>query len=365
MTQPIVANAITPSRCILHADLDAFYAAVEQLDTPEYRGKPVLVGGSPQSRGVVATASYEARKFGAHSAMPMATAVRLCPQAIVVRPRFDRYRDMSRQVMDIFRELTEDVEPLSLDEAYLDVSPVAAQGQEPQAIAAGLKAKVKAEVGLDISIGAAVCKSVAKIASDFRKPNGLVVVPPGEEADFLAPLPVGKLPGVGPKAVERLTVEGIGTVGQLAALPLERLAALFGKRALGVRAMARGEEREPVHTHRDTKSVSAETTFAADLTDAEELHRELARLSRRVAQHLENKGLRGKTVSVKLRLADFTTFTRQATLSAPTDSGDAVLNTAARLLNGELAPGRAFRLLGVGVSSFQQEWQLSLPLPGF
>ena len=359
MTQP------TSPRCILHADLDAFYAAVEQLDNPQYRGRPVLVGGSPQSRGVVATASYEARKFGAHSAMPMATAVRLCPQAILVRPRFDRYRDLSHQVMDIFRELTQEVEPLSLDEAYLDVSPVVAAGQDPHYIATDLKGKVKAEVGLDISIGAAVCKSVAKIASDFRKPNGLVVVPPGEEADFLAPLPVGKLPGVGPKAVQRLAREKIETVGQLAALPLDRLASLFGKRAAGVRAMARGDEREPVHTQRDTKSVSAETTFAADLTDSDELHQELARLSYRVARSLETKGLRGKTVSVKLRLADFTTFTRQATLNAPTDAGDIVLNTAWRLLEAELAPGRAFRLIGVGVSSFQQEWQLSLPLPGF
>ena len=352
-------------RCILHADLDAFYAAVEQMDNPQYRGKPVLVGGSPQSRGVVATASYEARKFGAHSAMPMATAVRLCPQAIIVRPRFDRYRDLSQQIMDIFRDLTPDVEPLSLDEAYLDVSPVAAGGLDPHTIAARLKNQVKSQAGLDISIGASVCKTVSKIASDLRKPNGLVVVPPGEEAAFLAPLPAGKLPGIGPKAVERLNHENIHTVAQLAALPFDRLIALFGKRAPGVRAMARGEERDPVHTQRDTKSVSAETTFATDLSDSEELYQVLSRLSHRVAQSLENKGLRGKTVSVKLRLADFTTFTRQATLNVPTDSGETVLNTAWRLTEAELAPGRAFRLIGVGVSSFQQEWQLTLPFPGF
>jgi DNA polymerase IV len=189
-------------RHILHADLDAFYASVEQLDRLELRGKPVLVGGSPQVRGVVATASYEARKYGVHSAMPMATAMRHCPQGIIVRPRFDRYREVSRQVMDIFHDLTDLVEPLSLDEAYLDITQVVEAGQPSLAVALQLKRRVREEIGLAVSVGVSTCKSVAKIASDLQKPDGLVVVPPGEELTFLAPLPVGKLTGIGPKTAD-------------------------------------------------------------------------------------------------------------------------------------------------------------------
>ena len=232
-------------RHILHADLDAFYASVEQLDNPQYRGRPVLVGGSPQSRGVVAAASYEARRFGVHSAMPMSTAVRHCPQGVIVRPRFDRYREMSGRVMAIFRELTDLVEPLSLDEAYLDVTEVVVAGRQPNVIAQDLKRRVKQDVGLNVSVGAASSKSVAKIASDLRKPDGLVVIPPGDEAGFLAPLPVGKLSGIGPKAVELLHRDGVETIGQLAEQPLDWFTGVFGKRAAPVRAKARGEDQEP------------------------------------------------------------------------------------------------------------------------
>ena len=205
-------------RHIIHADLDAFYATVEQLDNPELRGKPVLVGGRPENRGVVATASYEARPFGVHSAMPMRTAVRLCPQGIIVPPRFTRYRDMSRQVMDVFREFTEVIQPLSLDEAYLDISEAVDEGEGrwPLGVALELKRRVKEETGLTVSVGVSTCKSVSKIASDMDKPDGLVVVPPGEEAGFLAPLPVGKLWGIGPKTAERLKAEGVDTIGALA-----------------------------------------------------------------------------------------------------------------------------------------------------
>ena len=193
-----------PIRHIIHADLDAFYAAVEQLDNPQLRGKPVLVGGSPEGRGVVATASYEARKFGAHSAMPMATAVRLCPQGVVVSPRFPRYRELSQAIMSIYRELTPLVEPLSLDEAYLDITEAVEEGAFPLTLALDLKQRIMADTGLAISIGIGTCKSVAKIASDLEKPDGLVVVVPGDEATFLSPLPVSELPGIGPKAVGRL-----------------------------------------------------------------------------------------------------------------------------------------------------------------
>ena len=241
-------------RHILHADLDAFYAAVEQLDNPELRGKPVLVGGRPENRGVVATASYEAREYGVHSAMPMKSAVRRCPQGIIVRPRFGRYKEISNRVMEIFRSVTDLIEPLSMDEAYLDVTEAVAAGKPPLAVALDLKQQVKEETGLILSVGVATNKAVAKICSDLNKPDGLVVVPSGEEAAFLAPLAVGKLWGIGPKTVERLNREGVETIGELAAKPPEWFAKTFGVRAEGVRARASGDDKEPVHIHRETKS---------------------------------------------------------------------------------------------------------------
>ncbi len=354
---------------IIHADLDAFYATVEQLDNPELRGKPVLVGGSPESRGVVATASYEARPFGVHSAMPMRTAVRLCPQGIIVPPRFTRYRDLSRQVMDIFREFTEVIQPLSLDEAYLDISEAVdeAEGRWPLGVALELKRRVKEETGLTVSVGVSISKSVSKIASDMDKPDGLVVVPPGEEAGFLAPLPVGKLWGIGPKTAERLKSGGVDTIGALAEQSPEWFSRVFGQRAEAVRLRAAGLDDEPVQTERAAKSVSSETTFPEDIGDAEELRRVLGELADGVAEALERKGLRGRTVTVKLRLADFTTFTRQTTLPAPSSEAGPIRDTAWRLLSAELTAGRAFRLLGVGVSNFAEaglEWQLPLSLAG-
>lgn len=352
-------------RHIVHADLDAFYAAVEQLDNPQLLGKPVLVGGSPQSRGVVATASYEARVFGVHSAMPMATAVRLCPQGIVVRPRFDRYREMSHRVMDIFRSVTEQVEPLSVDEAHLDVTPVVEGGRLPLGVAIDLKRQVKDEIGLNVSIGVGTSKSVAKIASDLEKPDGLVVVPPGEERDFLAPLPVGKLWGIGPKTAVKLYQDGIETIGDLASQPDAWFARRFGKRAANIRAKAMGQDEDPVNTERSPKSISAETTFADDLSDPLELQETLARLSASVSGSLEKKGVKGRTVTVKLRLADFTTLTRQTTLGRYTDATEDILNTGLALLSGELTPGRAFRLLGVGMSGLWEDGEhpRQLPLP--
>ena len=368
MTQRSNEPAHSPDggwRHILHADLDAFYAAVEQLDNPELRGKPVLVGGPPESRGVVATASYEARPFGVHSAMPMRTAVQRCPQGIVVRPRFRRYREISGRVMDIFHDVTWLVEPLSLDEAYLDVSQAVDQGTPPLAVALDLKQRVREETGLTVSVGVGTNKTVTKIASDMRKPDGLVVVPPGEEPGFLAPLPVGKLWGIGPKTVERLRREGVDTIGQLADQPPDWFNRTFGQRAAAVRARALGRDTEPVQPERETKSVSAETTFVADLNDPERLREELGRLAQNVAGHLEGQGLQGKTVTLKARLADFTTFTRQVTLAAPTASQQTILEQSWRLLSAELSPDRSFRLLGVGVSSFPQGPQLQLALPLF
>ncbi len=351
-------------RHILHADLDAFYAAVEQLDNPELRGRPVLVGGRPEDRGVVATASYEAREFGVHSAMPMRSAVRRCPQGVVVPPRFGRYREMSSLVMGIFRQLTDLVEALSLDEAYLDVTEAVEGGKPPLAVALDLKQQVREGTGLVLSVGVATNKSVAKIASDLRKPDGLVVVAPGEEADFLAPLPVGKLYGIGPKTAGRLQQEGVETIGQLAAQPMDWFTRRFGQRAAAVRAKAMGEDQEPVHTDRETKSISAETTFASDLAEPERLRQELAQLASNVASHLSRSELQGRTVTLKARLADFTTFTRQVTIPSPTASEETILAQAWRLLSLEMAPGRSFRLLGVGVSSFDQSSHVQLSLFG-
>ena len=345
----------SPGRHILHADLDAFYAAVEQLDNPDLRGKPVLVGGRPEGRGVVATASYEARVFGVHSAMPMKTAVRLCPQGIIVRPRFPRYRELSRQVMDIFRSFTPLVEPLSLDEAYLDITErVQADNRAPLAVALRLKSQVSLETGLTVSVGAATSKSVAKIASDIRKPDGLVVVEPGDERAFLEPLAVDKLWGIGPKTAEKLRRSGIETIGQLAQQTKEWHARQFGKSASSIQAKALGQDRDEVRTEREAKSVSSENTFSVDLTDPEELKQEMEKLASGVALHLQRKTLTGRTVTVKARLADFTTFTRQTTLPEPTGDEATIRATAWQLLSQELYEGRSFRLLGVGVSGFYQ-----------
>ena len=342
-------------RHILHADLDAFYASVEQLDDPELRGKPVVVGGSPATRGVVAAASYEARSFGVRSAMPMRSALQRCPQAVRVSPRFDRYHEVSSQVMDMFRDITLLIEPLSLDEAFLNVTEAVGQDVSPSLIAAGLRRRVAEEIGLTISVGVATNKSVAKIASDMDKPDGLTVVPPGTERDFLAPLPVRKLWGIGPKASERLEADGIETIGELAKMPEDWFSSWFGNIGPQMRELALGRDDRPVVVSRETKSVSAETTLAEDTASFELLNEIIARLSQRVAGQLASAGLQGRTVKLKLRLSDFTTFTRQRSLSRQEDSAEVISAVASSLLERELQSGRQFRLIGVGVSGFDQQ----------
>ncbi len=337
---------------ILHADFDAFYASVEQLDNPELRGKPLAVGGSPDTRGVVAAASYEARKYGVRSAMPMRTAFNLCPSLIRVSARFDRYREVSSAVMRIFRDITPLVEPLSLDEAYLDITESVAEDLAPADIALSLKRRVKDELGLTISVGAGASKSVAKIASDLEKPDGLTVVPPGQEVAFLAPLPVGSLPGVGPKTQQRLKSQRILTIGDLAACDDDWLLANFGRNGAYVKKLALGQDDRPVQTERDTKSVSSETTLVSDTGDPDALHELVARLSRDVANSLQRRELRGRTVKLKLRLSDFTTFTRQITLPEAVGSPDQIEAAANRLMDAEIDADRKFRLVGVGVSGF-------------
>ena len=339
-------------RHILHADFDAFYTSVEQLDNPELRGKPVVVGGAPEGRGVVASASYEARRFGVRSAMPMRTALQRCPRAIRVSPRFDRYHEVSRRVMEIFHRVTQLVEPLSLDEAYLDVTDSVSAQRPPATIARELRQRVRSELSLTISVGVATSKSVAKIASDMDKPDGLTVVPPGAERNFLAPLAVSKLSGIGPKTAARLARDGVRTIGDLASRSDVWLAKQFGRTGPYMRRLALGQDDRPVEVRRERKSVSAETTLARDTDDADLLVSLVDRLSQRVGGYLEDKDVRGRTVRVKLRLADFTTFTRQTTPPQPVGSSDAVALAARDLLQRELRPGRLFRLVGVCVTGF-------------
>jgi DNA polymerase-4 len=346
-------------RYILHADLDAFYTSVEQLDNPQYRGRPLVVGGSPEERGVVAAASYEARRYKVHSAMPMRTAMRLCPQLVRVSPRFDRYHEISRQVMDIFLELTPLVEPLSLDEAYLDIS-AGVSWERVDKVAGDLRARVKDKTGLVVSIGGGPSKTVAKVSSQLAKPDGLLLVKAGEEQAFLAPLGVGILSGVGPKTAEVLHGHGITTVGDLSACNPGWLQQTFGKRGPELRDRALGIDHSRVTPHRETKSISSEETMSQDVGEEGELVKRIEQMALGVASRLQRSGLAGKTVTIKLRLADFTTLTRQRTLPAPTSDANVIAPVACELLRRELRPERKFRLVGVGVSGFQEPQQLPL-----
>ena len=341
-------------RTILHADMDAFYTSVEQHDNPELRGRPVVVGGRPESRGVVAAASYEARAFGVRSAMPMSRALRLCPQVVRVQPRFDRYRELSQQVFAIYRGLTPLVEPLALDEAYLDVAleeleamqvTIAPGGVEE--LARWLKAEVKAQTGLTVSVGAGTNKVVAKTASGQQKPDGLVVVPPGAEAAFLAPLPVRALWGVGPKAAEALQAHSITTVADLAAADAGMLSALLGSRGAQLHEMAQGRDDRPVEPERPHVSIGVERTFAQDLADGPELRAALHRMADEVAARLTSHGMRAATVVLKLRLSDFRTMTRQRALLRATDDAETVRATAEALFEHEAQAGARYRLLGI------------------
>lgn len=342
-------------RTIIHADLDAFYASVEQLDNPELRGKPVVVGGPPEARGVVAAASYEARRFGVRSAMPMSRAMRLCPEAVRVPPRFARYGELSRRVMAIFRALTQLVEPLSLDEAYLDVSAIVHREGDAERIARDLKRQVNEATGLTLSVGVGSNKSVAKIASDAGKPDGLIVVPRGGEATFLAPLPVRALWGVGPKTEQVLARAGIKTIGDLASRSEAAAERLLGSHGMMLHEMARGVDERGVETTHERKSVGAETTFASDLADGPELRAELAQIVEQVAQRLQHARVRARTVAIKLRYSNFKTITRQASLAAPVDDAATIGRVAAQLLDRQAEAGDRFRLLGVHCSKLVGE----------
>lgn len=332
---------------IVHLDMDAFFAAVEVLENPGLEGKPVVIGGRPEERGVVAAASYPARAFGVRSAMPMVRALRLCPQLVILSPRHDIYRRYSRRVMAILRETSPLVEQMSVDEAYLDLTEQVKAWEDAVEIARRLQARVRDEIGLSSSLGVATNKLVAKVASDRDKPGGLTVVQPGEEAAFLSPLPVRVLWGVGPVTAQKLAEMGVATVGDLARVEEETLCARFGKHGAEMARQARGIDERPVVTEHGRKSVSQETTFAHDLRSADALKQQLWRLSQGVSHQLKRTELAAGTVAVKLRYADFTTLTRQMKLSVPTDDEREIYRAALVLLERAWERGRAVRLLGV------------------
>ncbi len=342
-------------RVILHVDMDAFYAAVEQRDRPELRGKPVVIGADPQGgrgRGVVATASYEARKFGIGSAQPISQAWKRCPHAVFLPPDMEKYLAASRQVMQVLRAFTDLVEPISIDEAFLDVTGRRRALGDGETIAASLKQAVFAKTGLTASVGVATSKLVAKTASDMRKPDGLVVVPPGTEAAFLAPLPVRRLWGVGPKMEERLIRAGIHTIGQLAACGAEKLARRFGTHGHDLIALARGLDERPVSAAPgEARSVGAEHTYDEDTADLGRLRQTLLRLADTVAARLRDSELRARTVTLKYRDETFRTVTRAHTLGEPTDTAIALFAAAWSALQ-SVHGRKKVRLVGIYTSGF-------------
>src|SRR5574341_1319676 len=339
-----------PVRSIIHLDMDAFYASVEQLDQPAYRGKPVVVGADPRGgrgRGVVAACSYEARPFGIRSAMPISRAYRLCARAIYVRPRFERYAEMSERIFAILREYTNLVEPLSIDEAFLDVTGSQRLFGPADAIGRTLKARIRSEVGLVASIGIAPNKFLAKVASDLGKPDGFVVAVPGKEQEFLDPLPISRLWGVGPKTETHLKRLGLETIGHVARMPVEALEASLGSGGRDLWELAHGRDDRPVIPGEEAKSIGAETTFEADTDALEEIRRTLLELSDRVGRRLRHAGYLAGGVTLKFRDHLFRTITRAAVLDRPTDLGDEFFREAWRLLQRVNWAGKRVRLLGV------------------
>ncbi len=337
------------ARTILHVDMDAFYASVEQRDRPELRGRPVIVGADPSGRGVVSAASYEARRFGVHSAMPIGRAARLCPEGAFVPVDMDKYAAVSREVMAILADFTPLLEPVSIDEAFLDVTGTEGLHGDGPAAARAIKDRIAGSLRLTASVGVAANKFVAKVASDLRKPDGLVVVAAGTEADFLAPLPVSRLWGVGRVTAEGLEAMGLQTIGQLAAVPGEYLEARFGPSARGLQDLAHGRDERAVEPFAPPKSMGAEETFGRDHRDVDRLHATLREQAERVARELRADGYAGRCVTLKLRFADFSTLTRRHT-DDPTQDGLAIYRRARALLD-RIPLRQAVRLIGLSVSS--------------
>jgi nucleotidyltransferase/DNA polymerase involved in DNA repair len=343
-------------RTILHVDMDAFYTSVEQRDHPEYRGRPVVVGADPKGgrgRGVVAAASYEARKFGVRSALPIARAYQLCPQAIYLPPDMAKYARVSERIMEVLRGFTDLVEPLSIDEAFLDVSGSLRLHGSGREIAQAIKKRIREAEQLSCSIGIAPNKFLAKVASDLSKPEGLIEVRPGEEESFLRELPVERLWGVGPKTAQSLHELGLRTIGDLARLSEPDLAERFGKHGQHLYQLARGRDPRPVVCEHEAKSIGHETTFAEDTGDAEELRATLLELAQGVARRLRAQRLLGRTITLKFRDEDFVTRTRARTLSEPTDDGRVLYETARDLLERLDSGGKKVRLLGISAGKLE------------
>jgi DNA polymerase-4 len=354
---------MTGIRAILHVDMDAFYASVEQRDRPELQGRPVIVGADPSGRGVVSAASYEARRFGVHSAMPIGRAARLCPDGVFLPVDMAKYAAISRQVMAILGDFTPLLEPVSIDEAFLDVTGTTALHGDGPTVARTIKRRITASLRLTASVGVAANKFVAKVASDLRKPDGLVVVAPGAEADFLAPLPVSRLWGVGRVTAEGLEAMGISTIGQLAAVPVEYLEARFGPGGRGLQDLAHGRDERPVEPFAPPRSMGAEETFGRDHRDFDRLAATLREQAERVGRELRAEGYAGRCVTLKLRFADFSTLTRRHT-GDPTQDGLAIYRRARALLD-RIPLRLPVRLIGLSVSSLgpAASGQLSLLEP--
>lgn len=335
--------------------MDAFYASVEQRDNPELKGKPVIVGGDPKKRGVVAACSYEARVFGIHSAMASSRAVRLCPQAIFIYPRFHVYRAVSQQIHTIFHEYTDVIEPLSLDEAFLDVTENKKSMKSATIIAEEIRQKIFEKTGLTASAGVSFNKFLAKVASDFNKPDGLTVVTPDKAHDFINRLPIGKFHGIGKVTEEKMRRNGIETGEDLKRISLPKMQRLYGKAGEYYYKIAHGEDDRPVRSEWIRKSLGQETTFETDIDDRQTMLVVLDQLSANVAKSLEKRKLRGRTITLKVRYADFSLITRRTTVNTPLRSRDEIMDHVPGLLERTEAGKRKVRLLGITVSGFEDE----------
>ena len=362
-----MADGDPPQRKIIHIDMDAFYASVEQRDDPTLHGKPVAVGGS-RARGVVAAASYEARAHGVRSAMPSVTAIRRCPALVFVPPRFDVYRAVSQQIRAVFADYTDAIEPLSLDEAYLDVTEDRHALGSAKAIAEQIRARIRADTGLTASAGVSYNKFIAKLASDQNKPDGICVIPPHKGAAFVASLPVKRFHGVGPVTAKKMESLGILSGADLRDRPLAFLQAHFGSSADYLYGAARGIDHRPVRADRPSKSVGAERTFETNLSDPADLHAALARVADAAWVRIDRSGVRGRTITLKLRHADFRTITRARSLTVPVADQATFLAIGIDLLTAQLPVPDGVRLLGLTLSGIlgdapaEEEVQPSLPL---
>ncbi|MBL6977441.1 MAG: DNA polymerase IV [Desulfobacteraceae bacterium] len=336
-------------RSIIHLDMDAFYPAVEALDKPELKGKPVIVGGN-RERGVVSSASYEARRFGVHSAQPIATAIKLCPEGIFMPVRMTRYKEVSRQVFEIFHCFTPLVEPLSIDEAFLDLTGAERLMGQTKEIAKKIKETVLKKTGLTVSAGVASSKFVAKIASDIDKPDGLIVVPPDRVREFLDPLPVKKMWGVGKITQQALARLNVKTFKDLRQIPVEILEKNFGKHGAAMHLLSMGIDERDVEPEREAKSIGHEQTFMEDILNPDQARKEILSLSNRIALRMRREEIRGSTVSLKVKYSDFTQITRAATLPEPTDDSMEIYSTSCGLLKKTAVGKRPVRLLGISLS---------------